>query len=598
MKLRHTTNNAFSTGLFLAMFVLALPLITAAQGKIAFQSQRDGNNEIYVMNGDGSGQINLTNHPANDIDPSVSADGSKIVFASNRTGDDFEIYVMNADGTNVMPLTDNTDNDILPAISPDGGKIAFVSERDGNLEIYIMNADGSGETRLTNNSATDEFPSFNSDGSKIAFNSDRDGNNEIYVMNADGSNQMRLTFFATSTETGPSFSRDGSKIAFTSNRDGNNEIYVMNADGSNQARVTISSAFDASASFSPDGSKIAFQSSRDGNHEIYTVNIDGSNLTRLTFTDPFSDADPSWGGQATGGGGNAPPVLSNVAVSSPVNENSLAVLTGNISSPNAGDSFTLTVNWGDGSPAQTFNYAAGTTSFAESHTYADDNPTATASDNYNISLTLTTAGGSDTDSAVVTVNNVAPTLGSLALSPSTVTVGSPATLSGAISDVGTLDTHIISINWGDGSSNTTLNLAAGATNFSASHTYNAAGNFTITVTATDDDGGSDSGTISTSSNLPPAPNAPSNLRVVTVGLNQITIAWKDNSSNETGFVIEQCANKNCNNATQIGQVGANVTTFTHTGLLANTSYIYRVKAVGLGGSSAYSNTLTAKTLRR
>jgi hypothetical protein len=553
MKLRHTTNNAFSTGLFLAMFVLALPLITAAQGKIAFQSQRDGNNEIYVMNGDGSGQINLTNHPANDIDPSVSADGSKIVFASNRTGDDFEIYVMNADGTNVMPLTDNTDNDILPAISPDGGKIAFVSERDGNLEIYIMNADGSGETRLTNNSATDEFPSFNSDGSKIAFNSDRDGNNEIYV---------------------------------------------MNADGSNQARVTISSAFDASASFSPDGSKIAFQSSRDGNHEIYTVNIDGSNLTRLTFTDPFSDADPSWGGQATGGGGNAPPVLSNVAVSSPVNENSLAVLTGNISSPNAGDSFTLTVNWGDGSPAQTFNYAAGTTSFAESHTYADDNPTATASDNYNISLTLTTAGGSDTDSAVVTVNNVAPTLGSLALSPSTVTVGSPATLSGAISDVGTLDTHIISINWGDGSSNTTLNLAAGATNFSASHTYNAAGNFTITVTATDDDGGSDSGTISTSSNLPPAPNAPSNLRVVTVGLNQITIAWKDNSSNETGFVIEQCANKNCNNATQIGQVGANVTTFTHTGLLANTSYIYRVKAVGLGGSSAYSNTLTAKTLRR
>jgi hypothetical protein len=505
MNTQHTIKNEFSIGLFLAMFLFALPLIAAAQEKIAFASNRDGNTEIYVMNADGSNQVNLTN---------------------------------------------NAGNDFNPAFSPDGSKIAFASDRDGNQEIYVMNADGSNQVNLTN-AAGDDF--------------------------------------------NPAFSPDGSKIAFTSTRDGNAEIYVMNADGSNQVNLTNTAGDDFNPAFSPDGSKIAFASFRDGNTEIYVMNADGSNPTRRTFTDPFTDTSPSWGGQVTG---SAPPTLSNVSVLSPITEGSSTMLSGNIGSPNAADSFTLTVNWGDGSPAQVFNYPAGTTSFAETHTYADDNPTATASDNYNISLTLSTAGGSDTDSAVVTVNNVAPTLGSLALSPSTVTVGSPATLSGTISDVGTLDTHVVSINWGDGSSNTTLNLAAGATNFSASHTYNAAGNFTITVTATDDDGGSDSGTISTSSNLPPAPNAPSNLRVVTVGLNQITIAWKDNSSNESGFVIELCANKNCNNSTQIGQTGANVTTFTHTGLLANTQYIYRVKAIGLGGSSSYSNKLTAKTLRR
>jgi dipeptidyl aminopeptidase/acylaminoacyl peptidase len=594
MNTQHTIKNEFSIGLFLAMFLFALPLIAAAQEKIAFASNRDGNTEIYVMNADGSNQVNLTNNAGNDFNPAFSPDGSKIAFASDRDGNQ-EIYVMNADGSNQVNLTNAAGDDFNPAFSPDGSKIAFTSTRDGNAEIYVMNADGSNQVNLTNTAGDDFNPAFSPDGSKIAFASFRDGNTEIYVMNADGSNPTRRTFFAPAIDFDPSFSADGSKITFASNRDGNVEIYVMNADGSNQVNLTNNAGNDFNPAFSPDGSKIAFDSIRDGNTEIYVMNADGSNPTRLTFTDPFTDTSPSWGGQVTG---SAPPTLSNVSVLSPITEGSSTMLSGNIGSPNAADSFTLTVNWGDGSPAQVFNYPAGTTSFAETHTYADDNPTATASDNYNISLTLSTAGGSDTDSAVVTVNNVAPTLGSLALSPSTVTVGSPATLSGTISDVGTLDTHVVSINWGDGSSNTTLNLAAGATNFSASHTYNAAGNFTITVTATDDDGGSDSGTISTSSNLPPAPNAPSNLRVVTVGLNQITIAWKDNSSNESGFVIELCANKNCNNSTQIGQTGANVTTFTHTGLLANTQYIYRVKAIGLGGSSSYSNKLTAKTLRR
>src|SRR6185295_6465052 len=85
---------------------------------------------------------------------------------------------------------------------------------------------------------------------------------------------------------------------------------------------------------------------------------------------------------------NASPILSNVAVISPLDENGTATLTGNISDPNTGDAFTLTVDWGDGSLPQIFNYPAGTTVFNETHPYLDDNPTATAADNYTISLTL------------------------------------------------------------------------------------------------------------------------------------------------------------------------------------------------------------------
>src|SRR3954469_2666593 len=64
-------------------------------GKIAFESERSGNDDIFVMNGDGSGQVNRSNNAMDDRPPAWSADGTKIAFASNRDGN-LEIYVMNA----------------------------------------------------------------------------------------------------------------------------------------------------------------------------------------------------------------------------------------------------------------------------------------------------------------------------------------------------------------------------------------------------------------------------------------------------------------------------------------------------------------------
>ena len=72
----------------------------------------------------------------------------KIAFVSERDGND-EIYVMNADGTLQTRLTSDPGSDDLPAWSPDGARITFASGRDGNIEIYVMNADGSNQTRLT-----------------------------------------------------------------------------------------------------------------------------------------------------------------------------------------------------------------------------------------------------------------------------------------------------------------------------------------------------------------------------------------------------------------------------------------------------------------
>ncbi|MGH9942827.1 MAG: Calx-beta domain-containing protein, partial [Pyrinomonadaceae bacterium] len=176
--------------------------------KIAFVG---GGADILVMNADGSGIVNLTNHPATDVDPAWSPDGTRIAFASLRdfpgiTGDiarGFEIYSMNTDGSNVVRLTNNQFPDSAPSWSPDTTRLAFtrreINQQTGaqNVEIYAMNADGSGQTNLTNHPSSDFDPSWSPDGARIAFITFRDAvhssNTEIYMMDADGSFPTRIT---------------------------------------------------------------------------------------------------------------------------------------------------------------------------------------------------------------------------------------------------------------------------------------------------------------------------------------------------------------------------------------------------------------------
>ena len=89
------------------------------KNKISFTSDRDGNDEIYIMNVDGSEQVNLTNIASaiDDYCPSFSSDGSKITFMSDRDGN-FEIYIMNVDGSEQVRLTDNPASDMDPCFSP------------------------------------------------------------------------------------------------------------------------------------------------------------------------------------------------------------------------------------------------------------------------------------------------------------------------------------------------------------------------------------------------------------------------------------------------------------------------------------------------
>jgi hypothetical protein len=196
------------------------------------------------MNADGSEQTRLTTTQIGDSYPAWSPDGKRIAFDSNRTGN-VEIYVMRVDGSSETRLTDNQTNDFRPRWSADGRNLFFTSDREGGNRIFMMEADGSNENQLAYFQSDDYRPNWSPDGQKIVFTSNRDGNPDIYVMNTDGSQQKQLTDNQGDNDF-PAWSPDGQMIAFASNRDGNYEIYVMNADGSFQTRLTNNEADDHS----------------------------------------------------------------------------------------------------------------------------------------------------------------------------------------------------------------------------------------------------------------------------------------------------------------------------------------------------------------
>ena len=273
---------------------------------LAFETTRDDNAEIYLLDTESGELTNLTRHPAEDRKPAWRPDGGALAFESHRDGN-WEIYLLDLTGGALTRLTDNPAYDGAPAWSPDGTQIAFESYRDGNLEIYVAPATGGRPRRLTEDEAGDYGPAWSPGGQSIAFTSWRDGNKEVYLLPAEGGDAVNLTQNPADDEN-PTWSLDGKSLVFVSWRDTdvktgnrNAEIYQMDPADGTAERMTdnpwpdLDPAWDAHgrlvwAAYDPGPSFETYDPYRPGDYHLYRKADDGP--VQLTQTD-WDDRHPA-----------------------------------------------------------------------------------------------------------------------------------------------------------------------------------------------------------------------------------------------------------------------------------------------------------------
>jgi len=267
-----------------------------------------GKDAIYTANADGSNRQLVVRGVADQAGFSWSPDGQQLAFTGGHERDE-EIFVVNADGSGLTQLThipadrerlddDWSDN---PVWSPDGKLIAFNGSRvetGGKSQIFLMRSDGSGRRKLTNIYAGYVFyPAWSPDGSSLMFERDlTHGRVDLYAIHPNGGTRRKIAQITNERDhCGCAvWSPDGTKIAYeAAGVNGKPDIYVMKADGSAQTRLTHSPARDENPDWSPDGTQIAFYSERPGDAEIYIMNSDGTRQMRVTH-DPWYNQAVRW----------------------------------------------------------------------------------------------------------------------------------------------------------------------------------------------------------------------------------------------------------------------------------------------------------------
>jgi TolB protein len=206
--------------------------------------------------------------------------------------DSYDIFMADLDGKIVKQLTTSKGYDAEATLSPDGNKMIYTSDKDGDIDLYIMDLKTGKEKRVTNTLGYDGGAWFSPNGKKIIWRASRPTsdadvkeykdflkenlvaptNMEVFVADADGNNVKQVTNFGNANWA-PSFMHDSKRIIFASNHQSKRgypfNLFTIYEDGTHLEKITAEKIFDAFAMFSPNGKKLVFCSNRNngGTHD-------------------------------------------------------------------------------------------------------------------------------------------------------------------------------------------------------------------------------------------------------------------------------------------------------------------------------------------
>lgn len=246
-----------------------------------------------------------------DFDPSVSRDGTWMVYASTQHRATADIYSKSISGRTVTQLTSDPAHDITPTISPDGRRVAFASNRNGNWDIFVMSASGGQAVQVSGDPAHELHPSWSPDGTKLVFCrlGAISGRWEMWVMDVNSSGSAEFIGFGLFPRWCPKAGTamgGKDKILFQRSRERGGRAfgvwtldYAMGDAGMpTQIAASPTSAY-INPAWSADGTRIVFASVENGQgaaSDLWTCGIDGSGLVNLTSGAKFTNLMPWWAG--------------------------------------------------------------------------------------------------------------------------------------------------------------------------------------------------------------------------------------------------------------------------------------------------------------
>lgn len=282
----------------------AAPPVEPPIGQLAFSASYAGNADIYLINADGTGQIQLTDDPAADTWPAWSPDGTRIAFVSDRSGTE-QIWVMDADGSNVHRVTDNPGVFQLPRWSPDGTQIAALGTQEeagseATPELYVFSLDGSNARSLTAGHGIATAFAWSPDGKQIAVGIGLSGRGDrTLIYDVDGTESRGLND-SEAFQYWPVWSPNGSQIAVAEATQlgpdtATFSIVISDVDGDGTLPISSHLGFASIHDWSPDGQYISVSSSNSaGNAGIFIVPLDNPEAYRFLTGTNRSDVFAQW----------------------------------------------------------------------------------------------------------------------------------------------------------------------------------------------------------------------------------------------------------------------------------------------------------------